>query len=353
MAHKRHHRQSGIALLMTLAFVTLAISLAVETNRQSRVAIENTDAVRTRLAAGQMATAGVHGAMAVLIQDRYTSETDHLKEIWADPEQLDEALAAIGFDTGRLEVRITDEMSRLQINALVDFPQSRNFNPQQQQILERLIDQMLRKLNLQGDLGARDIVNALKDWLDTGDDDAITGLNGAETDFYQDLDPPYAARNGPMVHIGELARVRGVTPDIFHGRNEIAGLKELLTVYGARPAANNKFAFTGKVNLNTAPQSVIAALMPSTASDLAEAFIQYRDAAEAAALGNSAWYTSAPGGAGLEGNVGRITLATNIFRIRSTADRGGFEQTVSAVVERRQAADGSGWNCRILAWEVQ
>ena len=92
--------------------------------------------------------------------------------------------------------------------------------------------------------------------------------------------------------------------------------------------------------------------MPSAASDLAEAFIQYRDAAEAAVLSGPSWYTGAPGAAGLEANADRITLATNIFRIRSTADRDGFKHTVSAVVERLQAADGSGWTCRILSWEV-
>ena len=85
MDPKRPTRERGIALLMTLAFITLAISLAVETNRHSRRGVESTAAFRSRLVAGQMAMAGVHGAMAVLIQDRYASETDHLLETWASP----------------------------------------------------------------------------------------------------------------------------------------------------------------------------------------------------------------------------------------------------------------------------
>ena len=253
MQTARPDRQRGIALLMTLAFITLAISLAVETNRQARLAIETTDAVRARLVAGQMAAAGIHGAMAVLIQDRYASETDHLKETWADAEKLQEALQAVSFEDGRLEVRIMDEMARIQINALVDFPQSRNFVPQQQQIVERTIDQVRRELESQGDLSAADMVNAIKDWLDTGDDEAITGLNGAESDFYQSLNPPYAARNGPMIHIGELARVKGISPALFEGEGETIGLRDLMTVYGATPAADGRFTFAGKVNLNTAP----------------------------------------------------------------------------------------------------
>ncbi len=352
MAATRPNRERGIALLMTLAFITLAISLAVETNRQVREAIASTDAMRARLVAGQMAAAGIHGAMAILIQDRLASETDHLKETWADPEKLKEALQDVRFEDGRLEVRITDEMARLQINALVDFPQSRRFIPQQQQVMERAIDQLRRALDLQGDLSAADMVNAIKDWLDAGDDDAITGLNGAESDYYQNLDPPYAARNGPMVHIDELARVKGIAPDLFKGRDDQTGLRDLVTVYGATPAADGRFTFGGKVNLNTASPAVLAALMPPEASDLAEAFVQYRDEAEALVLESRAWYKDVPGAAGLELSEDLITISSNIFRIQATAARGGFQRAVTAVVERRLATDGTGWTCRILAWEI-
>ena len=352
MDRKKPRRERGIALLMTLAFTALAISLAVESNRQSRFAIESTDAVRTRLVAGQMAAAGVHGAMAILIQDRYTSETDHLKETWADPEKLNEALASVTFESGRLTVRITDEMARLQINALVDFPQSRRFNPPQQQITERLIDQVRQELDPENDLSATDIVNAIKDWLDTGDDDAITGLNGAESDFYQTLDPPYDIRNGPMAHIGELARVKGVSPILFQGKDNSAGLRELLTVHGVTAEIDGQFTFSGKVNLNTVSRQVLTTLMPPEASDLAEAFIQYRNEADALVLEGQTWYQDVPGADSLDLDANSITLSTNIFRIHSTAERAGFLRSVTAVVERRMAANDKGWTCRILSWEI-
>jgi general secretion pathway protein K len=351
MKSTRPDRERGIALLMTLAFIALAISLAVATNRQSRLAIEDTDAVRNRLVTEQMAAAGVHGAMAILVQDRYDSETDHLKETWADPEKLKEALQAVTFEDGRLEVHITDEMARIQINALVDFPESRRFNPLQQQIMERAIDKIRQGLELQSDLSAADMVNAIKDWLDTGDDDAITGLNGAESDYYQGLDPPYKARNGPMAHIGELARIKGISPDIFQGRPGQVGLRDLVTVYGAT-LVDGRFVFKGQINLNTVSQNVLEAMVPPESSDLAEAFIQYRGEAEALVLEGQNWYQDVPGAAGLELNDDRITLTTNIFRIRASASRNGFQRTVNAVVERLMASDGKGWTCRILAWEL-
>jgi len=347
-----HGNNRGIALLMTLAFITMAMSLAVETSRQSRVAIESTDAVQKRLLAGQMAAAGVHGAMAILIQDRTDSETDHLKETWADPDRLAEAMAAVAFEDGRLEVRITDEMARIQVNALVDFPQSRQFNPQQQQIMERMIDAIHRESDEQSDLSATDVVNAIKDWLDRGDDDAITGLNGAESDYYETLDPPYRSRNGPMAHIGELARVKGVTAPMFEGRPAAPGLKACLTVYGATRAAGGEFAFSGRVNLNTVSLPVLAAVLPPEYRDFAEAIIQYRDEAETVVLESQTWYREIPGAAGLELNPDVITLATDVFRIQATAVSGGIRREVAAVVERQAAAEGKGWTCRILAWEM-
>ena len=41
--------------------------------------------------------------------------------------------------------------------------------------------------------------------------------NGAESDYYGSLSPPYAPRNGPPVTIEELLLVRGVTPQLLFG----------------------------------------------------------------------------------------------------------------------------------------
>jgi general secretion pathway protein K len=72
------------------------------------------------------------------------------------------------------------------------------------------------------------IINPIKDWLDSGDDDAITGLTGAENDYYQSLDPPYGARNGPFKHIRELMRVKNITKEMFYSLD----IDNYVTVYG-------------------------------------------------------------------------------------------------------------------------
>ena len=342
----------GIALLMTLAFITLAMSLAVETNRQSRAAIENTDTFQNRILAGQIATAGIHGAMAILIQDRNDSETDHLKETWADPDLLAEAMTTLAFDEGQLEVHITDELARIQVNALVAFPQNRQFNQQQQHIMERLIETLRSENDEQSDISATDIVNAIKDWLDSGDDDAITGLNGAESDYYETLDPPYGSRNGPMIDIGELARVKGVSATLFEGSSNGQGLKDSMTVYGATKASDNSYSFPGRVNLNTVDQLVLSAVLPPEYQGFAEAIIRYRNEAEAAVLESKTWFQDVPGAAGLELDPDVVSVASDVFRIQAIAVSGDIRRTVSAVVERTADSGGGGWTCRILAWET-
>src|SRR5438132_6787634 len=58
------------------------------------------------------------------------------------------------------------------------------------------------------------------DWRDE-DDNPTSGQNGtgAESDYYQSLNPPYSAKNAPFDTIDELLLVSGVTPTILFGAN--------------------------------------------------------------------------------------------------------------------------------------
>lgn len=343
----------GIALLMTLAFITLAISLALETNRQARFSIESCTARQDRLTAGQMASAGVHAAMAILIEDRYASETDHLKEGWSDRDQLNEQLAAIAFEEGRVEVVIEDEAARLQINALVDFPQGRQFVPAQQQFLVRLIQQVREALEDETtDTTPTDIVNAIKDWLDAGDDDAITGLNGAESEYYQNLDPPYNCRNGPIRHISELGRIKGISEAVMRGDPAHPGLADHLTVFGASVEKTGPSTFPGTVNLNTVSPTVLRALLTPEYQDLTDLIVEFRDGADPMLLETSDWHRQAPGASDVEIDPELISFSSAFFRIRSTAYLHNVERRVTAVVERRKNAESGNWGCRVIDWEI-
>jgi general secretion pathway protein K len=345
----------GIALLLVISVTTILVATALEYNRRARFNVLSTAADRDRLKLSQMASSGIHAAMALLAKDRAESNIDSLQEDWANPEKINELLSDIPFDDGEITVSITDEMGRIQINALVLFPDSRTFNESQRQILERY----LNFLNDATEETAEDsqpsaIVNSLKDWLDSGDDDAIAGLSGAESAYYQDLDPPYTSRNGPIEDLHDLLLVKGITPDIFYGNAEKPGLVDMLTVYGLRPGAGTQFSFSGKININTAELPVLVALLPSENLELATTLYDLRQQAvtekDAPNLMDPAWFQNIAGFGGLNLDSNLLTTASDIFRIVSEAKVNDSKLIATAVVERQKNEKSGKWTCKILSW---
>ena len=61
-----------------------------------------------------------------------------------------------------------------------------------------------------------EIADAIIDWLDS-DDTQMT--NGAESDYYQSLVPPYPAKNNLLDSLDELLLVKGMTPTLLFGED--------------------------------------------------------------------------------------------------------------------------------------
>jgi general secretion pathway protein K len=142
--------------------------------------------------------------------------------------------------TGAYRVRLMDEGGKINLN--------------------RIDENGLRRVLTNIDIGEplRSIlVDSILDWRDTDD---LHRLNGAESDYYRSLTPPYTAKNGPFDTVDELLWVRGVTPSVFFGeagdersQGEGArriGLREIFTVDSP----------IDRVNLRTASAEVIHAV---------------------------------------------------------------------------------------------
>ncbi|RJQ60425.1 MAG: general secretion pathway protein GspK, partial [Desulfobacteraceae bacterium] len=191
-----------------------------------------------------------------------------------------------------------------------------------------------------------------------GDDEATTGLNGAESDYYENLDPPSFCRNGPIHHPGELLRVKGVTPALFHGLDDIPGLSRHITQYGlnSQSTASN-LLWDGKININTAPLPVLAALLPPESQDLAEAVYEYRAANDDGTYLNDltqpTWYKSVPGLDGIQISPDLITVSSDLFRITASASINGMKVQVTALVQREQQKKTGKWVCRVLNWATE
>ncbi|MGD8880920.1 MAG: general secretion pathway protein GspK [Desulfobacterales bacterium] len=348
----------GIALLLTISVTTILVALALEYNRRARFAVLSTAVTRDRLTLSHMASSGIHAAIALLVKDRAESNIDSLQEDWANSDKINELLSEIPFDAGTLAVTIADEMGRIQINALVTFPDSRNFNESQRLLLERYLNYFKDdNEETPEDSQPPAIINSLKDWLDFGDDEAITGLSGAESSYYQDLSPSYSSRNGPISDINDLLLVKGITPELFYGSTEKPGIASFLTEYGMKPGAGTSFTFPGKINIFTAELPVLVAMLPSENVDMAQAFFDLRqDAAtnkDTPDLSNPTWYKDIAGASGINLDTNLITTASDIFRILSVAKVNNSALTVTAVVRRIQNAKTGKWTCNILSHQTE
>jgi general secretion pathway protein K len=301
-----------------------------------------------------MASSGIHAAMALLAKDRAESNIDSFQEDWANSDKIKELLSDIPFDDGTLSVTIADEMGRIQINALVRFPDSRKFNESQRLLLERYLNYFKDdNEETPEDSQPPAIINSLKDWLDSSDDDAITGLSGAESSYYQDLSPSYSSRNGPISDINDLLFVKGITPELFYGSTETPGIAGSLTVYGMTPGAGTSFTFPGKINVNTAQLPVLVAMLPSENVDMAQAFFDFRQETatdkDAPDLSEATWYKNISGMSGINLDKNLITTASDIFRIVSAAQVNNAVLTVTAVVQRTKNAKTGKWTCKVLS----
>ncbi len=346
----------GSALLVTLAVITLIIAVTLAMNRQVRSSLTRTHAHTSRLQLTQLAASGIQAAMAMLVKDRNESDIDSLLEDWADPDKIEAVLADLSFENASVSLAITDELSRIQVNALVAYPDRRSFNESQRIIWEQLIQNAITENEEFEALDPDEIINAAKDWLDAGDNDAITGLSGAESDYYQGLDPPYASRNGPFTHLAELTLLKGFSSTLLYGSDAAAGLEAYLTVRGALDSGGY-FEYPGRINLNTAEPLVLAAVLPWENKELVPAIIDYRklllEMGNREAFENPQWYRQAPGCSDIIVAPALVTVASDLFRIEATAGQGETRLSVIALVRREKEKTSGRWMCKTLQWEVK
>ena len=347
----------GIALLITISVTTILVAAALEYNRRARFAVISTAAARDRLTLSYMASSGVQIAMALLAKDKSESNFDSLAEDWAVPEKIEELLQEIPFDAGKLSVAITDELSKIQVNALVQFPDSRQFNGSQVTLWDRFLRYIRGEEELDDESDPVAVVNSVKDWLDSGDDDATTGLSGAESSYYEDLDPPYTSRNGPVQDLNDLLMIKGITPQIYNGTPEAPGLANFMTVHGMTLGAGTAFNWPGRININTADAPVLAALLGLENQELAQAIVEYRQAAaedeDSHDFSNPRWYKEIAGFGDVAINANLVTIASDVFHIKSEASLNLTQSSIVAVVQRVQSPESGKWTCKVLSWKTE
>ncbi|MEA1970470.1 MAG: type II secretion system minor pseudopilin GspK [Thermodesulfobacteriota bacterium] len=313
----------GVALILVILMISIIIAITLQLNMASRSGIYEAANLGHGTRAACIAKSGFCMGEALLSEDK--NDLDSLNEDWAEAELLSAGSGAL-FDTGHFKLHIEDESGRIPINKLVDDTQ---YN-------DKIKDLLIRFLSLpEFDLDeqqVRDIVDAVKDWID--EDDETTGF-GAEDIYYEGLEDPYACKNAPLDCIEELLMVKGITENLYYGTEETPGVANYVTLYGE-----------GAININTAPDLILKTLSDEITDEMVSDMNEFRRNEENK-LSEPAWYKNIPGMTGITIDPGLITVQSNIFRITSTGYLNDIGKRISGVIERN-----SGGTVKRLSWKV-
>jgi general secretion pathway protein K len=217
---------------------------------------------------------------------------DSLNQFWAggtspcsnDLPQI--SLKDFPLGQGKITVTITDMERKWDVNMLADARSPRT------DVLQKAVQEAGA-----GDAStAGTVVDSILDWVNPSPD---SHFNGAETDYYSRLVPPYNCKNGPIDDLSELLLIKGVTPDIYWGINSTNHPPSAYQQAGAAGFDHTMHKFKrfsndreqqdtntvglvdlfspmgGKLNINTASAAALA-LLPGIDQNAAARIVQMR-----------------------------------------------------------------------------
>jgi len=244
VVNKKIKNEKGYALLTVLIILAIMTPLVVNLSYKTMVQITGADYLASKIKSREIARAGLESAILALKKDN--RDYDSYLEEWGEFRELS-VFSATFFEEGSFTGTIRDEEGKINVNRI-----TAGLDTKDQ--LTRLFD--IIKVDA-------DILDAITDWIDSDNEAELTG---AEDNYYSTLDNPYYSRDAPMNNIYELRLIKGVTDDIFLGRNGENPLYNYLSTYGS----------DGRVNINTANDEVILSLSKDLPVSVAEEIIDYR-----------------------------------------------------------------------------
>jgi general secretion pathway protein K len=227
--NKRKKYQKGVALLTVLLISAIisAISIKMIANRQKQTLLTANRLIY------QQAMAYAKGAESLahmlLKKDHQMNKIDSKQDIWAQAASFDYPLPNDGFFSGKFD----DLSAKINLNLLIN--KNGKTNPDIYTALNLLFD----KLEID-----KSIINAIQDRIDKDSD--VTGIGGAESDYYLSLQNSYKNSNQLMLDISELLLVRGINKDIFNK------MIEYVTVLPT----------DSLININTVTAEVLSVMLP-------------------------------------------------------------------------------------------
>ncbi|MGQ0794018.1 MAG: general secretion pathway protein GspK [Deltaproteobacteria bacterium] len=362
MTHRNSER--GVILLITLIAVAILSILVVDFIYSSQIDAEISANTRDDLKARYIAKSGVYvvaGAMK-------NSALEEMGLASSSPASSaaglgDEGRWAITFPPfpiggGYLSVTVTDERSKVNLNALV----SQSTNQVDQQTLAQ-VRELFRLLGVEGGKSSL-FISSLVNWLDRSIEGSQIGNDqdpsGAAAGFYASLDKPYAIKDGALDSVAEIRFIEGMDDEFF------TQIKDFVTVYPSDKKINFSTA-TKLVLMASVKAAAVSAIRgqggataqevsDEVAENIAEAVIEAREnnpvvdrrVVSQIARTTDTSLTIAPGLTGVALGPGR----SDVFSVLSTGSFGEENPTVrvtNAVLKKAVSQGSRGVN--IVSWK--
>lgn len=296
----------GFALIMTLWVMVFLVVIVTSFALNSRWSLESTTNFKEETEAYYLALSGYDLALDFLMNDadmqidyidgegRFHADKDH--------QAVGGRVSLFG---GDVEIRITDEQSKWNINIL---PQDK-------------LRQLLRYVGVAEDV-QDELSDSLMDWIDP---DALHHVKGAEDEYYREFG--YRAKNKPLDTVEELLLVKGFSEDLLYGSERYQALSPYITVHG-----NNL------LNVNTVSPEFMRMLGVSEID--IENVLSYRDT-------DSGGLTQVP--SELVGFGINATMSSMLrVEVSAAVREGGVRYVITAVVRRIPA--GQGFKLETVSW---
>lgn len=268
---------------------------------------------------------------------------DSLNQIWAggpggtcdtNGPLADATLKDFHIGDGVFTIKITDLERKVNVNTAD----------------QATLDQAMRVIGADANEGPA-IVDSILDWIDRDDNSHV---NGAESDYYQGLTPPYSAKNGPIDDISELLLIKGIrdNPEIYS--SDYANV-ERVDRFG-NPVPPREYAAhlvdiftpisTGKININTADRIGLQ-MIPGVDSSIADQIIRVRSGPDGAdgtdddaPFANVGELATVIPVVSLGPQMSRYcTVRSGTFEVQVDAQVGGSKQTYYAILGRNNQRD--------------
>lgn len=204
-------RQSGAVLIMALLIVALVAGLSIKFAGDFQLGLARAESRWHGVQARAYLLGMESAALQLLEKADQNPEVDYLGEGW-DTE------VPFEIDGGWILARAVDASSQLNLNSLVGAPFAPDKPANSPERYSEPQRRFIRLLQTFPDLPvseqqAIEILEAIVDWMDP--DEEQSGFGGAESYYYQGLEPPYNSANGPFRSVDELRLVRYMTPELM------------------------------------------------------------------------------------------------------------------------------------------